>query len=148
MEELAWLGEAVEALAAKVERLDRLDGLFRVFFNFDPGAADDSEATAVLAAPTAEPVLRALHGELAASGGEAGEGGMAALFKRVQKEAGIKGKDFYHPLRAALTGSLSGLELGGLIPLLEKGKRLEGFDRRIPGVGERIEMVLKAGGSV
>jgi len=144
-EELAWLSEAVEALALKVERLDGLDPLFRVFFHFDPSAAvDDPEARAALSSPTAGPVLQALHRELQA-GAAGAEGGLPALFKRVQKEAGVKGQDFYHPLRAALTGSMSGMELGGLIPLLEKGKGLGGFHGRIAGVGERIGMVLAAG---
>ena len=40
---------------------------------------------------------------------------------------------------------MSGLELGGLIPLLEKGKTLGGFQGRICGVGERISMVLASG---
>jgi hypothetical protein len=70
---------------------------------------------------------------------------MSALFKRVQKETGVRGKDFYHPLRAALTGSMSGLELGSLIPLLEQGKALDGFEPRIAGVGERIALVLRSG---
>ena len=145
-EELGWLSEALEALAAKVERLDQLEGQFRVFFHFDPRAvAGDPEAQRALAEPTAEPVLRELHRQLEAGGGDAGEGGMSVLFKQVQKATGVKGKAFYHPLRAALTGSMSGTELGGLIPLLEKGKGLEGFQGRIPGVGERISLVLDSG---
>lgn len=145
VEELAWLTEAVEALSPKVERLDSLDPLFRVFFHFDPAvAAADPGAFSALSSPAAGPVLEALHRELEASGAES-EGGLSALFKRVQKETGWKGKDFYHPLRAVLTGSMSGMELGGLIPLLEKGKGLGGFEMRISGVGERIAMVLASG---
>lgn len=139
--ELEWLADAVEALAPKVERLDRLAPMFAVFFDFDPAAADDPGAREALAAPEARVVLEALHRELEASG-PAPEGGFKALFKRVQKETGVKGKAFFHPLRAALTGSMSGLELGGLVPLLEQGKGLGGFARRIPGVGERIRLVL------
>jgi len=142
-EERAWLSAAVEALAPKVERLDDLDGLFSVFFRFDPAAlADDEQARGALAASTARPVLEALHRELEAGGAE---GGMAPLLKKVQKATGVKGKDFYHPLRAALTGSLSGMELGGLIPLLEEGKVLGGFRSPIPGIGERIARVLDSG---
>ena len=143
--ELVWLSLALEAVSPKVERLDALDGLFRVFFHFDPrAAAADPQALAALEEPEVRQVLEALHGELE-SGGAAGEGGMAALFKRVQKGAGVKGPRFYHPLRAALTGSLSGMELGSLIPLLEQGKGLDGFQTRIIGVGERIGMVLDSG---
>jgi nondiscriminating glutamyl-tRNA synthetase len=144
--ELAWFSAAVEAFAPKVERLDSLPELFRVFFHFDPrAAAADPEALSALGSPTARPVLEALDRELR-DGGAAAEGGLAALFKRVQKETGVKGKDFYHPLRAALTGSMSGLELGSLIPLLEQGKELDGFAVPIPGVGERIGKVLDSGG--
>jgi len=139
--ELGWLDAALEVLAPKVDRLDHLAPMFDVFFDFDPTSAVDPEARDALGAPEARLVLEALH-RVIADAGPAPEGGFQPLFKQVQKETGVKGKDFYHPLRAALTGSMSGLELGALIPLLEQGKALKGFLQRIPGVGERIGLVL------
>lgn len=49
-------------------------------------------------------------------------------FKELQKELGVKGKDFFLPIRIALTGQLHGPELIDIIPALGKDrilKRLE-----------------------
>lgn len=54
--------------------------------------------------------------------------GVQASFKELQKELGIKGKDFFLPIRVALTGQLHGPELVEVIPALGKEriiKRLE-----------------------
>lgn len=44
------------------------------------------------------------------------------LFSNAQKSAGIKGKDFYMPVRIALTGAIEGPELVDIIPLLGRDK--------------------------
>ncbi len=41
-----------------------------------------------------------------------------ALFKKIQKETGLKGKDVFMPIRVALTGNQHGPELAAMIPLL------------------------------
>jgi nondiscriminating glutamyl-tRNA synthetase len=45
---------------------------------------------------------------------------LAALFRRVGKALGVKGRPLYHPLRLALTGSNQGPELVGIMNLLGK----------------------------
>lgn len=61
--------------------------------------------------------------------------GWRALKQELQANAGVKGKDLFHPLRAALTGALAGPELDRLIPLVSQGHTL--MPDRIPSIAER-----------
>src|SRR5207247_3819983 len=47
-----------------------------------------------------------------------------AAVNEVKARTGAKGKKLFHPIRLAVTGATSGLELESLIPLLDKGSRL------------------------
>jgi glutamyl/glutaminyl-tRNA synthetase len=49
----------------------------------------------------------------------------------------VKGKDLFHPIRIALTGSHSGPEFDKIIPLMEDGNAL-GLPLQIPSVRERF----------
>lgn len=49
------------------------------------------------------------------------------IFRDAQNITGIKGKDFYMPIRVALTGMTEGPELADVITLLEKGKIIKRF---------------------
>jgi nondiscriminating glutamyl-tRNA synthetase len=55
----------------------------------------------------------------------------------VKAQAGVKGKDLFHPVRILLTGAHSGPEFDKLIPLLEEGSRLE-LPTHVLGVRERV----------
>jgi len=59
------------------------------------------------------------------------------------EEIGCKGSKLYHPIRAALTGELSGPELSKIIPLLEGGKHLN-LPHSIKGCAKRLEEFLSA----
>ena len=56
----------------------------------------------------------------------------------IKAETGVKGKDLFHPVRIALTGSHSGPEFDKLIPIIEEGSRLP-LPQPIPSVRARIE---------
>ena len=47
------------------------------------------------------------------------------VFKEIQKETGIKGKNLFMPIRIALTGQMHGPELYEIIPILDKDKILK-----------------------
>ncbi len=47
---------------------------------------------------------------------------VAEVFSRVQQKLGVEGKQFYQPLRLALTGMAEGPELIKVIPLMDKKK--------------------------
>jgi len=50
------------------------------------------------------------------------------IFKVIQKETGIKGKNLYMPLRAMVTGQLHGPDLGAIFELLGKEKIIKRID--------------------
>lgn len=64
----------------------------------------------------------------------------------VKKATGRKGRELFHPIRAALTGLGSGPELDRLIPIYEEGSRLS-LPRRVMSCRERLEAVLKLFGA-
>jgi nondiscriminating glutamyl-tRNA synthetase len=59
------------------------------------------------------------------------------LMNEVKTQAGVKGKDLFHPVRILLTGAHSGPEFDKLIPLLEEGSRLE-LPAHVLSVRERV----------
>jgi nondiscriminating glutamyl-tRNA synthetase len=54
----------------------------------------------------------------------------------IKADTGIKGKELFHPVRIALTGSHSGPEFDKVIPLIEDGAAL---GLGILSVRERLE---------
>jgi glutamyl/glutaminyl-tRNA synthetase len=54
-----------------------------------------------------------------------------------------KGKNLFHPIRAALTGRGSGPELEKLIPIYEEGSRLS-LPRPVMSCRQRLETVLQS----
>ncbi len=56
----------------------------------------------------------------------------------IKAETGVKGKDLFHPVRIAITGSHSGPEFDKLIPLIEEGSRLD-LPTHVPSIRERID---------
>jgi glutamyl/glutaminyl-tRNA synthetase len=57
----------------------------------------------------------------------------------VKAATGAKGKELYHPIRIALTGSHSGPEFDKVIPLIEEGAAM---GLAIPTVHDRIEQFV------
>jgi len=60
------------------------------------------------------------------------------ITKKIQADEGIKGKELYHPLRLALTGKDSGIELKELIPIIEKGSLL-GINPPVQNMAARLK---------
>jgi len=74
------------------------------------GAAPDEEARAVLAAPRSREICAALADNLEQLAEWSGEGVKSALLAE-GKRLGLKGRDLFQPVRAALTGRVHGPEL-------------------------------------
>jgi nondiscriminating glutamyl-tRNA synthetase len=100
--------EILDILQAKVETLGDLATQALIFL--DDVTCDD-EARAVLAQETSRAVLIALAGELESMTDEWASDHIKAAFKKAGKDAGVKGKDLFFPLRAAVTGNLHGPDL-------------------------------------
>jgi len=65
---------------------------------------------------------------------------VAEITKKIQLETGIKGKELYHPIRLALTGKDSGIELKDFIPLIEKGSVL-GIKPAVQNMVSRLKVL-------
>ncbi|MBI5971431.1 MAG: glutamate--tRNA ligase [Deltaproteobacteria bacterium] len=88
------------------------------------------EAAAVLKEPYSKAVLKAAIAAL--SGTDAiDEAGYKTIIEAIKKTSGENGKRLFSPLRAALTGSLEGMELVKIFSLLRGKKITERLKRRL-----------------
>ena len=135
----AWFGKVVALLAPSVDKLEQLPERAGLIFQYDAAAAVSSPDNAeVLAAPK---TIEVLTGFLELARGE--QSSMTperfkAVMNEVKAKTGAKGKDLFHPVRVALTGSHSGPEFDKLIPILEDGSKLP-LPRHVMSVGERLD---------
>ncbi len=167
----AWFGKVVALLAPSVDRLEQLPERAALIFSYDAAAAVSSTENAdVLAAPKTKEVLaefarlveaagpgletRETWGTqpssptLSATEGDKGGAPMTAerfktIMNEVKAKTGAKGKDLFHPVRIALTGSHSGPEFDKLVPILEEGSELE-LPRHVMSVRERLAAFREA----
>ena len=145
-----WVASITRLLAPYVDRLDQLPGRASLIFHYDAGAALASADNAeVLGWPHTDAVLsrftfKILENQSACEARLTPEE-FKKIVNQVNAETGAKGKELFHPVRIAVTGSHSGPELDKLIPILEEGSRL-GLPRRVLGVRERVEQFARARG--
>jgi nondiscriminating glutamyl-tRNA synthetase len=100
--------EILDILQGKVETLGDLATQALIFLD---GAVCDDEAREVLAQESSRTVLAALAGELESMTEEWAPEHIKASFKKTGKDTGVKGKDLFFPIRAAVTGNLHGPDL-------------------------------------
>ena len=87
---------------------------------------ENDEARAVLAEPSAQTVLGAFRGNVAAMEKDAFTvEGIKAAIKAVQQETGVKGKGLFMPIRVALTGQMHGPDLNATVWLLGQERVLQ-----------------------
>jgi glutamyl-tRNA synthetase len=136
-----WLGEVIEALLKYVNKLEDLVEEADLIFTFEPDR--DLAAPAVVEALSqvgAEEVVRKFH-DLIQRHEKLDLETYKKIVGEVKKATGHKGQHLFHPIRVALTGRSSGFELDRLIPILEKGERLD-LPVRILPARERAALVL------
>lgn len=157
----AWLGRITDALSGSVDRLEQLPERARMILHYDAKHALESPENAeVLNAPKTGVVLERFGYHLGvdvvlqnvAVGSVAGDvpdtevltpERFKAMVNQVKAETGAKGKDLFHPIRIAITGTHSGPEFDKLIPLIEEGSRLK-LPRHVPSVRERVAAFMGA----
>ena len=137
-ETVAWFSKLLTLFSPSVDHLNQLPDKTRFVFIFDPATAKaDPENAELLATESSRRVLAALSARVNAHEGPV----TAELFKvwmnEIKSETGVKGKELFHPVRIAITGSHSGPEFDKLIPLMEEGSKLA-LPRPIISVRERI----------
>jgi glutamyl-tRNA synthetase/nondiscriminating glutamyl-tRNA synthetase len=143
-----WLSKVVALLAPSVDRLDQLPARSSFIFHYDAKAARASPDNAeVLAWPHTHAVLarfiyKVLEDESAREGKLTPEQ-FKKIVNEVKAETDGKGKELFHPIRIAVTGSHSGPEFDKLIPILEEGSHLA-LPKHVLSVWERVEQFAKA----
>jgi nondiscriminating glutamyl-tRNA synthetase len=144
----AWLASVTRLLAPSVDRLEQLPEKASLIFHYDAKAAlaarDNAE---VLGWPQTEAVLarftfKVLEHEDAREGKLTPEE-FKKIINEVKAETAAKGKELFHPIRLAITGSHSGPEFDKLIPILEQGSHLA-LPKHVLSVRERVEEFGKA----
>ncbi len=115
--EEGWLGRALDLAKGQAVLLADLPRELDFFFREPEPAA--GEAAAVLAGEAGRKALAGLVKTLASSPFPRDADEAKAFFKRAQAEAQVKGKDFFMPVRLALTGREHGPELVRLLPLMK-----------------------------
>jgi nondiscriminating glutamyl-tRNA synthetase len=144
----AWLAKITRMLVPSVDRLDQLPDRAALIFNYDAKAAlaapDNAE---VLTWPNTDAVLtrftvKILEDESAREAKLTPEQ-FKKIVNEVKAETGAKGKELFHPIRIAVTGSHSGPEFDKLISILEEGSHLP-LPKHVLSVRERVEKFAKA----
>jgi glutamyl-tRNA synthetase len=133
----AWFTRLLALTLPYVDRLDQLPAKAAPIFGFDVEAARTHEDNAaILAIDSARTVLGELASHVRAHAGHTTPEVFKAWMSEVKAAAGVKGKELFHPVRIALTGTHSGPDFDKLLPLIEDGGCL---NLGIPCVRERIE---------
>jgi len=138
----AWFGKIVALLAPSVDKLDQLPERAALIFCYDAAQAvrapDNAE---VLDAPKTSAVLTAFAQQMQAESSPLTSERFKAIVNDVKAKTGAKGKELFHPIRVALTGSHSGPEFDKLIPILEEGAQLA-LPRPVLSVRARLQAFL------
>ena len=135
----AWFGKVVALLAPSVDKLEQLPERAALIFGYDAAAAlNGPENAEVLASPKAIEVLAAFVELALADESPVTPERFKGIMNDVKAKTGAKGKDLFHPVRIALTGSHSGPEFDKLIPILEEGSKLN-LPQHVMSVAERLD---------
>jgi nondiscriminating glutamyl-tRNA synthetase len=122
---LSWAVDFSEFMLGHVDKLSDLPEAVRAALHFDPEAGlRTDEVREVLANPGAKAVIGALADHFRPLDSIDSDAYREAAAE-VKTKTGQKGKNLFHPIRIAVTAKASGPELERLIPLLERGSRLE-----------------------
>lgn len=133
----AWVARLVELFAPSVDKMNELVAKAAFVFGFDQDAARAlPENQAVLSTDSAQIVLAELADRVRANSAKVTPEVFKTWMNEIKTATGVKGKDLFHPVRIALTGTHSGPEFDKLLPLIEDGAEL---GLGIPNVQERLE---------
>jgi glutamyl-tRNA synthetase len=115
----AWLTDAVEAVRGELTTLKDIESLLKPFIEYEQTDA----AREVLSGPEARAVLAALAGELRTVDRLDAENYRSIMESLMT--SGLSGRKLLMPVRAALTGRTSGIELEKVFTLLGREKVME-----------------------
>jgi nondiscriminating glutamyl-tRNA synthetase len=137
----AWFAQMLELIKTHIDRFDQLSSEVAIVYGFDANPPKiDKEAQEILASPEA----RAVALEFARLVNER-EILTVEIYReivgQVKANTKQKGRNLFHPIRAALTGQGSGPEMEKLIPLYEAGSRLN-LPRKVMSCKQRVSAIM------
>jgi nondiscriminating glutamyl-tRNA synthetase len=141
-----WFRKVITLLAPSVNKLDELPERAALIFQYDAaGAVNSPDNAEILTAPKTAEVLTTFAQLVEADPAPMTPERFKAIMNEVKAKTGAKGKDLFHPIRIALTGSHSGPEFDKLIPILEEGAELD-LPQHVMSVRERLAAFRAAKG--
>lgn len=117
-----WLNEVIELLKTELTTLAEIGSHIDIFF--DDKYKMTAEAKEILEKETACQVVKAFVEYLKTVAGNPQEIYLAAI-KYTKEKTGVKGKELFMPIRAALTGCVHGPELDKVFAILGKDTALD-----------------------
>jgi glutamyl/glutaminyl-tRNA synthetase len=137
----AWFVQMLDLIKTHIDRFDQLAAESAIVYAFvDAQAAMDAEAREILANPDARAVALEFA-RLVEEKETLTPETYREIVGQVKAKTKQKGRNLFHPIRAALTGRGSGPEMEKLIPLYEAGSRLH-LPRQVMSCKQRIAAVL------
>ena len=133
----AWLNRLLALFLPGVDYLAQLPIHSAFIFGIDPDKAHaDPENAAILSTDSARIVLSEFADRVRAHTGPVTPELFNEWMNQIKAATGVKGKELFHPIRIALTGSHSSPAFDKIIPLIEEGAAM---GLAIPTVRDRLE---------
>ncbi len=119
---IQWIGKTAKIVSNYHYLLTEMAEGFKQFTTSD---CDDTIINSIRNSEESKKVISILSGQLNQLDSPVDFSKIVEITKNIQQQEGIKGKALYHPIRLALTGKESGIELKDFIPIIETGSMLD-----------------------
>jgi len=136
----SWLAQAIDLLKTHVDHLDQLPNETGILYGLEAAPQLEPAVRDLLRRPEAHVVADEFARLVEARDSLTVEG-YREILGQVKAATHQKGRNLFHPIRAALTGRDSGPEMEKLIPLYEEGSRLN-LPRKVMSCRERLRAIL------
>lgn len=133
-----WIGRTARILSSYHHLLGEIADAFKPFSTLDYSPELISE---IQESASSRQVVSQLYREIKDLPSPIDFSKIAEITKKIKEETGIKGRDLFHPIRLALTGKESGIELADFIPTIEHGSTID-IKPRIIDMKTRFQYVL------
>ncbi|MEP7309317.1 MAG: glutamate--tRNA ligase [Acidobacteriota bacterium] len=143
---LEFLASAMVIATSSVDRLAQIPARLRQLFHYDAEQAlADPRVLDEMQAEAPQRVVRALATALATASRLDRER-FRSVAQEIKAQTGLKGKQLFHPIRVALTGTAEGPELDLLVPAIDRGAELPASAGlpRVEGCSERAAAFVRA----
>jgi nondiscriminating glutamyl-tRNA synthetase len=136
----AWFAALIELIKTRLDHLDQLASEAAIVFGFEINTKIEAEAAELLKNKESRAVALEFA-RLVEERESLTPESYREIVGQVKANTKQKGRNLFHPIRAALTGRESGPEMEKLIPLYEEGSRLN-LPRKVMSCRERINAIM------